>query len=147
MNCIALDKLIDMWNRDSVIDKTEPSEEIIRIPVLHSRYVSQISAHSVSLKYKQIEYIKLKKKKTDYYSGRMTQAQLDAEQWEPFRFLLKQDINLYLEADDDLVELKRKMINNEEAISFCERVGKELSNRTWQIRDYMSWEKFKNGQF
>jgi hypothetical protein len=147
MITISLDKLIDMWtNEDSVIDSTEPQKALLAIPRLHAKYVAQISAHSAALKMKNLDYTVLRKKKLDYYSGRMSEADLKANGWEPFRFLLKSDMESYLQADPDIIEAKRKMINNEEAMEFCRSVVKELSNRTWQLRDYMAWERFISGQ-
>jgi hypothetical protein len=147
MNIISLDRLIEMWsNEDSVIDSTEPQKAMLAIPRLHAKYIAQISAHSAALKMKNLDYTILRKKKIEYYSGRMSEADLKANGWEPFRFLLKSDMESYLSADKDLVEARRKMINNEEAIEFCRSVVKELNNRTWQLKEYMTWERFISGQ-
>jgi hypothetical protein len=147
MKCIPLETLVDDWtNSDSVINKDEANHELLRIPTLHAKYAGQIAAHSASLKMKNFEFVQLRKKKLDWYGGRMDQAALKAAGWEPFKFVLKQDVNAYIEADPDLITLQQKKINNEESIAFCQSVCKELSNRTWQIRDYLSWEKFISGQ-
>jgi hypothetical protein len=95
---------------------------------------------------KQFEYLQLRKLKWEWMNGRMDQAQLNELGWTQFKFLLKSDINLYLDADPDLIRLQAKKINNEEAIAFCQSVMKELSNRTWQIKEYCSWERFIAGQ-
>ena len=80
-----------------------------------------------------------------YYNGKLDQDELDKLGWEPFRFTLKSDIQVYLDGDDDLVKLKRKKTYHEEAAKFCEYVMKELNNRTWQLKEYMGWEKFIQG--
>jgi hypothetical protein len=146
MNIVPLEKLVEDWATDAVINKTEPGKEIIRIPQLHAKYCSQITAHSVALKMKRAEFIRLKKKKIDYYTGRMSEQDLKANGWEPFRFILKQDLAIYLEADPDLMTEQKKMINNEEAISFCTMVCKELNARTYQLKEFMTWERFIAGQ-
>lgn len=146
MNCIPLEKLVEDWAADSVINTIEPGQEIVRIPVLHSKYVSQITAHSISLKMKKFDFQRKKKLKVEYYSGRLSKEQLKELGWEQFQFVLKSDINSYLESDDDLIELSKKMIANEEAVTFCTAVCKELNSRTFQLREYMSWEKFIRGQ-
>jgi hypothetical protein len=147
MKCIPLENLVEMWsNEDSVINKTDPQLELLRIPTLHAKYAGQIAAHSASLKMKQFEYLQLRKLKWEWMNGRMDQAQLNELGWTQFKFLLKSDINLYLDADPDLIRLQAKKINNEEAIAFCQSVMKELSNRTWQIKEYCSWERFIAGQ-
>jgi hypothetical protein len=147
MKCIPLEDLIEMWSdADSIINKTDPQMELLRIPTLHAKYAGQIAAHSASLKMKNFEYIQMKKLKYDWMSGRMDQAQLTALGWQQFKFLLKADMNLYMEADPDLIKLQQKKINNEEAIAFCQSVCKELSARTWQVKSFMDWEKFISGQ-
>jgi hypothetical protein len=147
MICTPLPKLIEQWtDTDSVIDSTEPQKALLQIPRLHAKYCGQISAHSVSLKMKNLDYIALKKKLNDYYSGRMDQAQLAAIKRDQFKFVLKYDIQQYIDSDDELLALARGRINNEEAIAFCQSVVKELNARTWQVRSFIEWEKFIAGQ-
>jgi hypothetical protein len=148
MKCISLEKLLEEWQADSVINTTDPQLEIVRIPVLHSKYVTQITAHSVSLKMKKFDFDQLKKLKVEYYSGRLNGTDVLKEKgWKAFPALVnKPDLSAYLDADQDLIDLKKNMIANEEAISFCTAVCKELNSRTFQLREYMAWEKFIRGQ-
>jgi hypothetical protein len=64
----------------------------------------------------------------------------------PFAFVLKSDINAYLEGDTDLIKLLEKKVYHEEAVSVVESIMSELKQRTWQLRDFISWEKFIGGQ-
>jgi hypothetical protein len=148
MKCIPLQQLLKEWETDSVIDTTNPQTELVRVPVLHSKYISQITAHSVSLKMKKFGYDAAMKVKLEYYSGRLNGTEeLKEKGWKPFPALVnKPDMATYLNADKDLIVLKTDMIANEEAISFCTAVCKELASRTYQIRDYMQWERFISGQ-
>lgn len=141
-----LEAIIEHWAKDSEVDSTDPSKEIIRIPVLHSKYNKFLTLHNLSAKKAGYEYAKLKKVKWAYYNGKMSQEELDKYGWEPFQFVLKSDLNVYLEGDDDLNKLKRKQAYHEEAASFCTNVMKELNNRTWQLKEFMAWERFINGQ-
>lgn len=147
MNCIPLEQLLKEWEVDAKIDTLNPQKEMIRIPVLHAKYVSQITAHSISLKMKRFKFLKHKQLKIEYYSGKMGDAQLKELGWKPFQLLvMKADLNSYLDSDDDLIGLSEKMIANEEAVTFCTAVCKELNSRTFQLREYMAWEKFIAGQ-
>lgn len=146
MNCISLEKLILEWDKDSTINQIEPGQEILNIPKLHSKYVTQITAHSVSLEMKKLDYIRKEKLKIEYYSGRLSEAQLKELGWKPFQFILKTDIQKYIDSDEDLIELRKKMISNKEAITLCNSIVKELNSRTFQLRAYMDWEKFIRGQ-
>jgi hypothetical protein len=142
-----LEQIIEHWTKDSDVDSTEPGKEILRIPLLHNKYNKFLTLHNLSAKKAGYDYAKMKKTKWTYYSGRMSQEELDKYGWEPFQFVLKTDINLYLDGDDDLNKLARKKTYHEEASSFCTNVMKELNNRTWQLKEFMAWERFISGQF
>jgi hypothetical protein len=140
-----LEEIIKQWDKDSVIDQTEPGKEIIRIPILQNKYNKYLTLHALSGRKVAIEFDKLKKLKWEYYSGKLDEEQLTSLGWEPFRFILKTDINIYLDADDDLNKLRRKKFYHEKAADFCENVMKELNSRTFQLRAFMDWEKFIQG--
>jgi hypothetical protein len=76
----------------------------------------------------------------------MSQEELSEYGWEPFQFALKSDITTYLEADKDLIKLLEKKVYHEEVVSVIESIMNELKQRTWQLRDFISWEKFVAGQ-
>ena len=145
MTPMKLEDIISMWEADAKVDATEPGKEIIKIPNLHAKYARQLTTHSTAMKARWFKYNSLKKVKYEYYSGKMDHVELTKRGWEPFRFVLKGDINTYIDADPDLLEIKAHIIMHEEAISLCGMVMKELSNRTWQIKEYMGWEKFIAG--
>ena len=63
-----------------------------------------------------------------------------------FSFVLKSDINAYLEGDLDLIKMLEKKVYHEECVSVLESILNELKQRTWQLRDFISWEKFIGGQ-
>jgi len=146
MAIVALDKIDEMWQSDSKIDSTEPGTEILRIPVLHAKYIQQIMSHSLMIKRLMIEYNNMRKLRVDYYNGRMDKDQLRQLGWSQFGFVLKSDINVYLDADPELSKIKAKMVPHEEAVSYCNLVVKELNARTYQLRAYCDWEKFVAGK-
>ena len=140
-----LEEIMKQWEKDSDVDSTEPGKEIIRIPLLHNKYNKYLSLHNLSAKKAAIEYDRIKKLKWMYFTGKLDQEELDKLGWEPFRFTLKSDINVYLDGDDDLNKLKRKKSYHEESAKFCENVMKELQSRTYQLKAYMDWERFIQG--
>jgi hypothetical protein len=88
----------------------------------------------------------MKKIKWEYYQGRLDEADLKKYGWEPFGFVLKSDISTYIESDDDLTKILAKKIIHEQCLEFCTMVIKELNSRTYQIKAFIDWEKFINGQ-
>jgi hypothetical protein len=91
------------------------------------------------------EIADLRKIKWEYYNGKMSQEELDKRGWEPFRFVLKTDISTYMDADPDMVKLQQKKSYHEETVAVCASIMKELGNRTYQLRDHMTHERFIGG--
>jgi hypothetical protein len=141
-----LEQILKYWDTDSNMDQTEPSKELLRIPILHSKYLNILTKHKIASKKAHFDYLRMRKIKWEYFTGKMSKEELDEYGWEPFQFALKSDINTYLEADADLIKLLEKKVYHEEAISVVESIMSELKQRTWQLRDFISWEKFVNGQ-
>lgn len=141
-----LTDLLKSWEVDAVIDSGEPGRELIRIPILHSKYLNILVKYKMRVKKNNIEYSKMKKLKWMYFNGKMSKEELDEQGWEQFGYVLKTDLPVHLEADKDLIAIQEKKFYNEEIVSACEAILGELKQRTWQLRDYISYEKFINGQ-
>jgi hypothetical protein len=141
-----LEQILKYWEKDSVIDQTEPGKELIKIPTLHSKYLGILIKHKIAAKKAHFDYLRMRKVKIEYFSGRMDQEELDSRGWQPFQFVLKSDVNAYLEGDDNLIKLLEKKVYHEETVSVIESVMGELKSRTFQLKDFIGWEKFIGGQ-
>jgi hypothetical protein len=140
-----IEQILNHWEKDSVIDSTEPGKELIRIPILHNKYLTILIKHKLASKKANFDYLRLKKVKWEYYNGKLSREELEEHGWEQFKFTLKSDITTYLESDNDLIRLLEKKIYHEEVITMIESIMKELNSRTYQLKDFISWEKFING--
>ena len=141
-----LEQILKYWDTDSNMDQTEPSKELLKIPVLHSKYLNILTKHKIASKKAHFDYLRMRKIKWEYFTGKMSKEELDEYGWEPFQFALKSDINTYLEADSDLIKLLEKKVYHEEAISVIESIMSELKNRNWELKSFIDWERFINGQ-
>jgi hypothetical protein len=142
----TIEQVLKMWESDAEIDQTEPSKELLKIPKYHSKYLQILTKHKMASKRAHFEYLRMRKVKTEYFTGKLSQEELDEYGWEPFQFVLKSDMNTYLEADKDLIKLLEKKVYHDECVSVVETIMNELKQRTWQLRDFISWEKFIGGQ-
>jgi hypothetical protein len=140
-----LEQVLKYWEKDAEMDQTEPGKELIRIPILHNKYLSILTKHKIASKKAHFDYLRMRKVKIDYFSGRMDQEELDSRGWTPFQFVLKSDVNAYLEGDDDLIRLLEKKVYHEEVVSVIESIMNELKSRTFQLRDFIQWERFIGG--
>ena len=141
-----LEQILKMWERDADMDQTEPGKELLKIPKLHNQYLSILTKHKIASKKAHFDYLRMRKVKIEYYNGRMDQKELAERGWEPFPYLLKSDIATYIESDDDLIKLLEKKMYHDETVSVIESIMNELKQRTWQLRDFITWERFIAGQ-
>ena len=134
------------WTLDCEMDETELSQESIKIPQLHNKYL--IFYSNEKLKFKELKFLfaGLIKRKRDYYSGRMTAEELEAVDWEPFQFkLLKADVQEYIDADDNVIESKKLLALQEEKVNYLESIVKSLTTRGYLIKNAIDWKRFTEG--
>jgi hypothetical protein len=145
---VNIDALAEEWAKDSTMDLTEPSKELSRIPVLHAKYLRVLSHHKLMTEKHALDYQKMKKVKWEYYSGDLNNPDdLKEYNLQPIlKKILRQDIPLYLDSDDDLNRILAKKILNKEIVDFCDRILRELHNRTFQLGNIVKWEQFIHGQ-
>jgi hypothetical protein len=140
-----LDDLLLMWANDAEIDRTEPGKALLDIPKLHSKYLNILSSHRLLIRDAEFKYNRMKKLKWEYYTGKLDDVDLKKHGWEPFPFVLKSDITTYLDSDEDLAKYMAQRRMHEEVVEVCQSIMKELSARTFQLRDFITWEKFIQG--
>lgn len=143
----TLEDIMKLWDDDSVIDSTEPGRELLKIPTLHNKYLKILVKHRLAVKRINFDYARMRKIKEEYYNGSLSQEELEEYGWEPFLLNIKtrQGVEKYIESDKDLIKLLEKKIYHEEAVSICESIMQELKSRTYQLKDYISWERFIGG--
>jgi hypothetical protein len=85
-------------------------------------------------------------KKYEYYNGKLSQEELDELKWEPFmKRLMKNEIDMYLESDKDVIEINMRIFNQKEKLDFIEEIIKNLNQRNFQIKNAIEWKKFTQG--
>ena len=146
-NNVTIDHLLEIWSQDARIDETEPAKELSRISSLHSKYLRIRSHHNLLVKKTQFEYNSKRKLKTEYFSGDLNNLEdLEKYNLEPLRKkILRQDINIYLDSDEDLTKILIKKIIHQEIVDLCDSILKELNNRTYQLGNIVKWETFAGG--
>ncbi len=140
-----IEELLEMWRKDSDIDRTEPGKALLDIPKLHSKYLNILSRHRLLAKESDFKLNKMRILKWEYYTGKLDEEQLKQYGWEPFPYVLKTEVNNYIEADDDINKRMAVKALHEEIVDVCSAILKELNSRTFQLRDFIAWEKFIQG--
>ncbi len=90
-----------------------------------------------------IKYTKLYRDKWEYYGGKADAKVYAAK---PFDIkVLKTDLGMYINADDEIVELQAKISYYEVIIKYIDGIIKSIDNRGWDIRNAQDWKKFEAG--
>ena len=143
---MKFEEIQKLWSSDCEIDETELSQESVKIPQLHNKYLILFHDERLRLRTMKFDHSKLLKVKREYFSGRMDETELEAYDWEPFQYkLLKADIQEYIDADDDIIEGKKKISLQEEKVEYLESVVKSLSTRGYLIKNAIDWKRFTEG--
>ena len=133
-----------MWKKDSVIDGDQYCEESTKIPQLHMKYMEFHNTFSLMKKEKELDMKRLIKEKWLYYKGK---APSSVYKEMPFDFKLttKEEINMFIESDDDIMKLQYRIDYIEQTLLYLDSVLRMINNRNFQIKNAIDWEKFKNG--
>jgi|TARA_X000001388_G_scaffold14061_1_gene8183 hypothetical protein len=135
-----LDTLKTEVKKDLTIDKTDLASESIRIPQIHNKYLNFLMNDRLSLSKFDSDLVKLRHKKWLYYTGKMSQEELDDLGWDPFDLtVLKTDIDKFVNADDDVILLQHKVVLLREKVNYLEGVMKAINNLNWNIRSAIDW--------
>jgi len=143
---MKFEEIQKLWSGDCEIDETELSQESVKIPQLHNKYLIIFHDERLRLRTMRFDHSKLLKVKREYFSGRMDATELEAYDWEPFQYkLLKADVQEHIDADDDIIEGKKKLSLQEEKVEYLESVVKSLTNRGYLIKNAIDWKRFTEG--
>ena len=141
---INLDKIQSMWQEDCKIDIDNMHEESIKVPQLHSKY-HEILNNLILLRTKAQKIQKsVRHERYEYYSGK---ADPEVYEKEPFpkKVRDKDALIIYMDADDRVSEANLKVEYYDVMINYTESILKQISNRTYQIKNSIEWHKFQAG--
>jgi|TARA_R110000824_G_scaffold55749_1_gene153352 hypothetical protein len=144
MNLSEYRQMVDV---DLNINQTDLDTESLRTPQLHSKYLNFLSDEKLILSKLDGEYRVIKKYKWLYYTGKLSQEELEQFEWQPFQLsVLKTDIDKFMDADEDIQKIYSRMQYRKTVVDYLDSIIKIISNRQWNIRAAIDWLKFTNGQ-
>ena len=139
-----LEQIQEMWERDSRIDPDNLHDESLRIPQLHSKYYTLYNTITLLREKTREQYSKVRLERYNYYTGKAT-AEVYAEEPFPYKVREKDAIQRHLEADDKMNKIDMKIKYYDVMLKFLEEIIRAISNRTYQIKNAIEWNKFQAG--
>jgi len=139
-----LEQIQEMWEKDSKIDHDNLHDESLKIPQLHSKYYTLYNTITLLRERAREQYSKVRLERYNYFTGKAT-PEVYAEEPFPYKVREKDAIQRHLEADDKMNKVDMKIKYYDIMLKFLEEVIRSVSNRTYQIKNAIEWNKFQAG--
>ena len=143
---MKIDDIYAEWEKDSQINRSELGDEALNIPKLHHKYFKIFTHERLLLRKQEVELKQLKLEKLEFYTlGPTKESHEKGWRLPPQGKILKSEVNNYIEADKDMVNLSLKLGIQHEKIDLLESIIKSLTARGFNIKAAIEWERFKVG--
>ena len=138
-----LEQLQEQADKDLKINDSELDLESIKTPQLHNKYLKHLTKFKLMLSRAESELHIIKRAKWEYYTGK---ADPSVYIEKPFNLkILRQDVDKYIDSDEEVIRAKQKVDYLNTVVDFLDRSIKQISNRTFTIKNAIDWKKFTSG--
>ena len=141
---ISLEKIQEMWEKDSNIDIDNLHTESLKIPILHSKYFDIYNTIVLLRKKAEQQRKNIRHERYEYYSGK-SDPDVYIDNPFPKKIRDKDTMQKYLDADDRSSQISLKIDYYETMLSYIEDIIKMIHNRTYQIKNSIEYMRFQSG--
>ena len=141
---MKLEELQNEAREDLAITNHERlDQESFKNQKIKSKWLDHKTKYEQLLMMRKAEHQKMYREKWEYYGGKADAKVYVAK---PFDLkVLKNDLQMYIQSDDEILQLQTKIGYYEMLIKYCDGVIKSSDNRGWDIRNATEWKKFEAG--
>ena len=141
---MALEELQHEARQDlAVIDQERLDQESLKNQTIKSKWLEHRTKYDQLLIMLRADHQKLYRDKWEYYGGK-SDAKVYAAK--PFDIkVLKNDLQMYIQSDEEILELQGKISYYESIVKYIDGVIKSIDNRGWDIKNAIEWKKFEAG--
>lgn len=130
---MRIEEIQKMADEDLKIDEHNLESESINTPALYNKYLKLFTQESYKYKSYEQELRKIYKQKYEHYKVEHSIALKDSE------------IANFVKGDDEYIEVEQKLIMAKEKVQYIESILKQLTQKTYHIKNAIEYIKFKNG--
>jgi hypothetical protein len=144
-----IEEIMEMWKKDSEIDRLKLDESSRVTPNLHAKYLEMLTKTKLEKKFLEGQLDVMFKNKWLYYSGKMDVDQVRKLGWDPDPTnglrVLKGDMDYFYRSDSDMQKLNSKIDLAQAIIETLEEIINNLRWRHSTIKNMIDWHRFTNG--
>ena len=133
-----------MWGEDSKIDPDNLHTESLNIPVLHAKYYDLYNTLMLLRKKAEQQRRNIRHERYEYYSGK-ADPEVYVESPFPKKIRDKDTMAKYLDADEKLSGVSLKIEYYDVMLKYIEEILKQITNRTYQIKNALEFMRFTSG--
>lgn len=141
---IDLEKIQEMWEKDSKIDVDNLHTESLNVSILHSKYFEIYNTIVLLRKKAEQQKRNIRHERYEYYSGK-SDPEVYVDNPFPKKIRDKDTMQKYLDADEKLSQVSLKVEYYDVMLSYIEDILKMIHNRTYQIKNSIDYMKFSSG--
>lgn len=143
---MILKDIQELWAVDAKIDKYNLTEESLKIPMLHSKYYEIYMTEKNLLNRETEKFKNFLLAKTYWYSGKLGKEELQNLGWKQFvPTLLKGDIPIVVDADDEIIDKRLKIAEQNDKVEFVKSILQNINQRTYVIKNALENTRFEAG--
>ena len=138
-----IEQLQEQADKDLKINDSELDIESLKTPQIHNKYMKHLTKFKLMLSRADSELHIKKREKWEYYTGK---ADSTVYVEKPFNLkILRQDVDKYIDSDEEVIKAKQKVDYLTTVVDFLDRSIRQISNRTFTIKNAIDWKKFTSG--
>ena len=126
-----------------IIDQERLDQESYKNQNIKPKWLEYRTKYDQLLIMSKANHQRMYREKWEYYGGKADAKVYAAK---PFDLkILKTDLQMYINSDEDILNLQGKIAYYESIIKYIDGVIKSIENRGWDIRNATEWKKFEAG--
>ena len=127
----------------AIVDQERLDQESYKNQNIKPKWLEYRTRYDQLLIMRKSDHQRLWREKWEYYGGKADAKVYAAK---PFDIkVLKTDLQMYIQSDDDILELQSKISYYESIVKYIDGVIRSIDNRGWDIRNAQDWKKFEAG--
>ena len=126
-----------------ILDDEDLHQQSYKNQIIKPKWLDYKSKYRMLMFQTKAQHKRLYREKWEYYGGK---ADAKVYATKPFDLkVLKTDLGVYINSDEDIMEIEMKIEYYETLVQFIDGVIKSIDNRSWDIKHAQDWKKFLAG--
>ena len=123
-----------------IVDDEDLHQQSYKNQIIKPKWLDYKSKYRMLMFQTKAQHKRLYREKWEYYGGK---ADAKVYATKPFDLkVLKTDLGVYINSDEDIMEIEMKIEYYETLVQFIDGVIKSIDNRSWDIKHAQDWKIF-----